>query len=83
MSEETIQMLHALSVLLVLLAGLFYGISKINYHIDDHHVRIRLGRWTFRNPLPQDRLVQAGAYYPRQSGGIRRQDQGPPPLQTQ
>ncbi|MFC1654609.1 hypothetical protein ACFL2F_02285 [Myxococcota bacterium] len=48
MSPEASYMLHAISVLLILVAGLFYGISKINYHIDDHHLRIRLGRWSFR-----------------------------------
>jgi hypothetical protein len=54
MSAETTYMLHAVSIVLILTAGLFYGISKINYHIDDHHLRIRLGRWTFRKFLIDD-----------------------------
>lgn len=32
----------------IVLVVLLYGISRINYHIDNQYLRIRLGRMTFR-----------------------------------
>jgi hypothetical protein len=33
---------------IIIVAVLIYGVSKINYHIDDQYLRIRLGQMTFR-----------------------------------
>ena len=46
----------------IIIAVLFYGLSKINYHIDDQYLRIRFGQMTFRKFAVSD-ICDARVWY--------------------